>query len=286
MNNTRNTNNNTIADNITNTGTITAADSSSAAAVIGTAASTTAAASGSAVPSPCATPQLRMKDMPKDERPYEKCVGLGPEALTDAELLAVIIRTGSQKRSSLQLAQEILKLTYPEEDGLLGLHRLKLHELQGLEGIGTVKGIQLLCIGELSKRISRRSATMRSKTFENPDTVARYYMEELRHLPQEHLYLMLLNTKAALIRDVLISKGTVNASIASPREIFREALRYQAVNMILVHNHPSGDPSPSREDCRLTRQIKEAGELVEIRLLDHIIIGDNRYCSLKKEGII
>ncbi len=229
---------------------------------------------------------IKMKDIPKQDRPYEKCVSNGPGVLSDAELLAVIIRTGSRNFSSLQLAQKVLELTYPKDDGLLGLCRLSLSDFRKLPGIGPVKGIQLQCIGELSKRISRRAAIVRNTVFDNPQSVAEYYMEEMRHLQQEHLYVMLLNTRQALIRDVLISKGTVNATLASPREIFIEALRCQAVGIILVHNHPSGDSTPSREDCLLTRKIHEAGSLVDIRLLDHVVIGDNNYCSFKKEGML
>lgn len=229
---------------------------------------------------------VKMKEIPKQDRPYEKCVLKGPGMLTDAELLAVIIRTGSKDSSALGLAQKVLELTYPGDEGLVGLCRLSLSDFQKLPGIGPVKGIQLQCIGELSKRISRRAATVRNTTFENPQSVAEYYMEEMRHLQQEHLYAMFLNTKNALIRDALISKGTVNASLASPREIFIEAMRCQAVGLILVHNHPSGDSTPSREDCLMTRKVCEAGNLVDIRLLDHVVIGDNNYCSFKKEGML
>ena len=230
---------------------------------------------------------IKIKDIPENDRPYEKCLRMGPEGLSDTELLSIIIRTGSKKSSSLQLAQQVLELNYAHNDsGILGLCRLTLSELKKVEGIGTVKGIQLLCIGELSKRISRCFAVSRNTTFENPQSVAEYYMEEMRHLQQEHLYVMFLNTKGHLIRDLLISKGTVNASLASTREIFIQALRYQAVGIILVHNHPSGDPTPSREDVALTKKVYEAGSLVEIQLLDHIVIGDNHYCSLKKEGML
>ena len=227
----------------------------------------------------------KMKDMPEKQRPYEKCVQLGAEALSDAELLAVILRTGSRRSNSLETAGQVLALNYPE-DGLLGLCRLSLQELTQVEGIGTVKGIQLLCVGELSRRISRRYAQQEVSRYHTPAEASAYYMEALRHLEQEELHAMLLDTKQKLIRDVLISRGTVNASSASPREILIQALRFRAVSMILVHNHPSGDPAPSRDDVLLTRRVKEAGDLIGIQLLDHIVIGDGCYCRMKKEGML
>lgn len=226
-----------------------------------------------------------MKDIPVNDRPYEKCVRMGAESLSDEELLAIIIRTGSQKLNSLETARKILALNYPR-DGILGLCHLALWELTAIDGIGTVKGIQLLCIGELSRRISKRYAVSEISYFRSPEAVAKYYMEEMRHMEQEHLYAMFLDTKQGLIKDIMISKGTVNASIASPREIFVEALKHRAVGVILAHNHPSGDPTPSKEDCLLTKRVREAGSLIGIQLLDHVVIGDNSYSSFKKEGML
>ncbi len=225
----------------------------------------------------------KMKDIPAGERPYERCARLGPEALRDEELLSVIIRTGSRGLNSLETARRVLALNYPG-DGLLGLCHLSLADLEKVDGIGTVKGIQLLCVGELSRRISQRYAVSQIEAFDGPEQVVNYYMESMRHQEQEMFYAMFLDTKKRLIRDVLISKGTVNASLATPREIFIEALRYRAVGIILVHNHPSGDPAPSRADCLLTQRVKEAGSVIGIQLLDHIVIGDNAYSSFRKEG--
>ena len=229
--------------------------------------------------------RITMKDIPEDDRPYEKCLKSGPEGLSDAELLSIIIRTGSKEDNSLGLAQKILALNYPKE-GILGLLHLSLPELMQIKGIGRVKGAQLLCIGELSRRIWKKAALEDVVSFTNPVDIMNYYVEDLRHKEQEQIRIMLLNTKGALIRDILISQGTVNTSVVSPREIFLEALKYHAVNLILVHNHPSGDPAPSQEDIQLTRRVKEAGELIGIRLLDHIIIGDNSYISFRERGII
>lgn len=228
---------------------------------------------------------LKMKDIPQNDRPYEKCLLAGPEKLSDAELLSIIIRTGSREENSLKLAEQILSLSYPQ-DGILGLLHLSLSELMQVKGVGKVKGTQLLCIGELSKRIWKRDALRKIIAFDRPEAIVNYFMEDMRHMEQEELHVMFLNAKNVLIRDQLISRGTVNASLASPREIFLLALRHGAVNLILVHNHPSGDPSPSQDDCQITKRIREAGSLLGIHLLDHIIIGDNSYSSLKKEGML
>lgn len=229
--------------------------------------------------------RITMKDIPVDERPYEKCLKEGPEGLSDAELLSIIIRTGSRENNSLALAQKILALNYPKE-GILGLLHLSMPELMQVKGIGAVKGAQLLCVGELSRRIWKRTARSDGESFRNPLDIVNYFVEDMRHKEQELVYIVLLNTKGALIRDIMISQGTVNTSAVSPREIFIEAMKYHAVSLVLVHNHPSGDPSPSREDLSFTRRVKEAGDLVGIRLLDHIIIGDNSYISLKERGIL
>lgn len=226
-----------------------------------------------------------MKDIPSDERPYEKCLKEGAQSLSDAELLSIIIRTGSKGENSLILAQKILALNYPKK-GILGLLHLSMQELMQVKGIGTVKGAQLLCIGELSKRIWKRTAQLEAASFHNPLDIVNYYVEDMRHREQELVYVMLLNTKGVLIRDIMISQGTVNVSVVSPREIFIEAVKHHAVSLVMIHNHPSGDPAPSREDINLTKRVKEAGELLGIRLLDHIIIGDNCYISLKERGIL
>lgn len=149
-----------------------------------------------------------------------------------------------------------------------------------------VKGAQLMCIGELSRRIWNYKTKETVLSFTQPEQIAEYYMEDLRHLEQEEIHVMFLNTKQNLLRDFLVSKGTVNASVITPREILIEGLRSLAVSMILVHNHPSGDPSPSESDLLLTRRVKEAGDVIGISLLDHIIIGDKRYLSFRQQQIM
>ncbi len=226
-----------------------------------------------------------MKDIPAEERPYERCLAMGPEQLTDAELLAVIIRTGSREATSLELAQKILALNYPNK-GILGLLHLSSADYMGLKGVGQVKAVQLLCIGELSRRIWKGAARRSSPVMTEPEAIAGYCMEDMRHLDHEQVRALFFDTRQRLIREELLSKGTVNASVLSPREVFLAALRCQAVTVILVHNHPSGDPTPSHEDQLLTMRVKEAGEALGIYLLDHIIIGDTTFISLRERGIL
>ena len=229
--------------------------------------------------------RIRMKDLPSVDRPYEKCLCFGPGVLSDAELLAVIIRTGSRDHSSLDLAGKLLALGSPG-DGLLGLLHHSLNDFMKIKGVGKVKGIQILCIGELSRRIWKKQTGINRISFEHPSQISDYYMEDMRHLEQEEIRVMFLNTKQGLIKDLLISRGTVNASVMTPREILIEALRCCAVSMVLVHNHPSGDPSPSRADLMLTERVKEAGVLIGITLIDHIIIGDRQYLSFREQKIL
>lgn len=227
---------------------------------------------------------LKIKEIPQNERPYEKCYRFGPEVLTDTELLAVILRTGTKGISAYELAGEILKMD-DNKTSLLSLKHITKEQLLATKGIGMVKAVQIQCISELAKRISLVGFNEGTK-FNKAGLVSDYYMEKMRHLEQEHLYVMYLDTKCKLIKERSLTTGTVNQSLISPREIFIEALRCSAVNIIVVHNHPSGDCTPSRNDIESTRQIKKAGDLVGITLLDHIIIGDNKYSSLMELKLI
>ena len=224
-----------------------------------------------------------MKDIPNAERPYEKCLKQGAEALSDAELLAVLLRTGTKGENVLALAKRLL---YQDGGaGLLGIHQFSFQSLMKLKGIGKVKAVQILCLSELAKRLSKASVEPRLR-FSSSQSVAEYYMEDLRHRNQEVMKLLLLNSKAELIDETNISKGTVNASLVTPRELFVEALKKEAVSMILLHNHPSGDPTPSRDDILPTKRISECGLLIGIELLDHIIIGNNCYVSFQEENLL
>jgi len=222
--------------------------------------------------------------LPTEQRPYEKCREKGERALTNQELLAIILRTGSREQTALELAGKILR-SCPGETGLTGLCTMSHEQLKQLPGIGDVKAMQLKCICELSRRLAHETASP-SLQFTSPQSIAAYYMEDMRHKTQEEVILLLLNGRNALIDELVVSRGTANGAVITPREIFAEALRHHAVYVILMHNHPSGDPTPSGEDVRLTERVKEAGELMGIPLLDHIIIGDCCYISLKEQGIV
>lgn len=227
---------------------------------------------------------LKVKDMPLCERPYEKCEKYGAAALSDGELLAVVIKTGSKNLRSIDLAYQILNYS-DAHDGLLGLNYLSLEELMKIKGIGRVKAIQLLCVTELTKRMAKATAEEKFRLL-SPEAVAQYYMQDMRHMTREQILIVFIDSKSKVLKDMVISTGTVNTSIVAPREIFLNALKYGATSIIMLHNHPSGNPSPSKEDINTTKRIKEAGNLIGIKLMDHIIIGDNKFVSLKGEGIL
>lgn len=224
-----------------------------------------------------------IKEIPEKERPYEKCEQKGSASLSDEELLAVLLRTGTRGENALALARRILY--HAGETGILGIHQFSMERLMAIKGIGKVKAIQISCISELAKRLSKASY-QEALCFSEPGSIARYYMEDMRHEKQEVMKLLMLNTKARLIGETNISKGTVNASLITPRELFIEALQKNAVSIVLMHNHPSGDPTPSREDMLITKRILDAGALIGIELLDHIIIGNNQYMSFREEALL
>ncbi len=210
---------------------------------------------------------------------------IGAQNLTEAELLAIILRTGTQKASALDLAQEVLALSPPHMEGLLGLHYVPMQTLQSIHGIGQVKAVKLKCLAELSRRMSQARAKKHLR-FDRPETVAEYFMESLRHRATECVVLVSVDMKGHMLGHTLLSQGSVHMSLISPREIFMEALRQEAVNILLVHNHPSGDPTPSQSDRMLTRDVADMGRVLDIPLLDHIIIGDNCYASFKELSLI
>ncbi|MCM1100524.1 MAG: DNA repair protein RadC [Clostridium sp.] len=217
--------------------------------------------------------------------PYEKFLQKGPASLTESELLAIILRTGTNKKSAVELAGEVLSLAKYPREGLLGLYDVTLEELMQIKGIGQVKAVKLKCLAELSVRISRATAK-EGLTFNSPRLVAQYFMETLRHRRTECVILVSLDTGGRLLGEKKLSDGSVRMALISPREIFLEALRAGAVSILLVHNHPSGDPTPGKCDRELTRNVSRLGAMMDIPLLDHIIIGDNRYASFKELGYL
>lgn len=227
---------------------------------------------------------LTLKELPISERPYEKCERYGVSSLSNAELLAVIIKSGSQGVRAIEVANCVLNFR-KEKPGLTGLNYLSLEDLMTIRGIGRVKAIQLLCVTELTKRMAKEHYTEQTD-FSSPKLIAEYYMQDMRYLECEQVMLLLLDTKCHKIKDFMISKGTVNAAMAEPREVYQKALQYGAVTIVLLHNHPSGDVTPSKADETLTRRLVEVGKLVGIPLVDHIIIGNNAYMSFRENGMI
>ena len=223
-------------------------------------------------------------DLPADLRPYEKCEKYGVETLTDPELLAVILKTGSREKSAVSLAEEIL-FSDGIDCGLLNLMHCGPEDYKAIKGVGRVKALQLLCVAELAKRISRKRAESRLD-LSSPASIADYYMEHLRHCTEEEVHLMLADSRGRMIRSALISRGTVNLSAVSPREIFSCALRHGAASFVLIHNHPSGQPEPSREDILMTSSLLQGGQLMNIPLIDSLIIGDGIYYSFFEDGVL
>lgn len=217
-------------------------------------------------------------NLPAEERPYEKCMKHGPSVLSDAELLAVILRSGTRGENALQLARRLCAVS-EEYPGLRGLYHLTFGQLCEIRGIGKVKAIQLQCIAELSVRLSK-AQMIRRLCMNSSETIADYYMEELCHLDHEELHMMMLDAKNRLLNETVLTKGTITMSPVSVRDIFRTALLHNAVSIVLLHNHPSGDCCPSPEDIAVTERVAEAGRLMGIPLLDHVIIGDHTFCSL------
>ena len=202
--------------------------------------------------------------------PYEKFISYGAETLTDA----VILRTGTREMSARELGEEVLKATGRYGNGLLGLYHIPLQELMEVKGIGRVKAVKLKTLAELCTRMAQTKAK-RHLSFKEPYSVADYYMERFRHEKVEHI-----------LEEQLLSTGTVNTSLLSPREVYISAFRLQAAHIMLLHNHPGGNPAPSNHDIRITERVADIGQTIDVTLLDHIIIGDNKYFSFKESGLI
>lgn len=225
-----------------------------------------------------------IKDWPEDDRPREKLVKLGPENLSSSELLAIILRTGSKGKSALDNAKALINAY----DGFKGIELASIDELkktEGIKGIGSAKAAEIKAVFEIAKRFSSEKMEIR-KEYSNSKQVFNHFHESVRSKKKEFFIAMLLDGKNRLMREVSISIGCLSSSIVHPREVFNPVIRDSAAAVILVHNHPSGDPTPSKEDRDITKRLKEVGELVGVKVLDHVIIGDGRYMSFADEGML
>jgi DNA repair protein RadC len=223
---------------------------------------------------------LAIKDLPPEERPRERLAKQGPEALSTPELLAILLRVGTAGESALDVAEGVVSRL----GGLRGLADATIEQLSEIRGMGVVKAIQIRAAVELGKRISAFTEEARP-VIRCPADVSQLLMSELRREPREHFKVLLLDTRNQVVRVSTISVGSLTESIVHPREVFREAIRHSSAALIAVHNHPSGDPSPSPEDIQVTRRLDEAGRMLGIDFLDHVILGDGRYVSLKERGL-
>ncbi|QDP42171.1 RadC family protein [Radiobacillus deserti] len=224
---------------------------------------------------------MTLKDVPKQDRPRERLLALGPKTLSNQELLAILLGTGNKEESVVELAQRILM----HFEGLVLLKDCTIEELTAIKGIGTAKGVLILSAIELGKRMHQYKAEDRY-VIRSPEDGAEFVMEEMRDLNQEHFVCIFLDTKNQVIHRQTIFIGSLNASIVHPREVFREAVKRSAASIICAHNHPSGDPSPSQEDIHVTKRLVECGKMIGIELLDHLVIGDRKFVSLKEKGYL
>lgn len=228
-------------------------------------------------------PYRTIKDWPEEDRPREKLLDKGAGALTDAELLAIILRTGnaSTAESALDHARQLLG----KFDGLRGVDTASIKELKAIKGIGPAKIAQIKAALEIGRRLGEKKWQAGSPLRSSED-VYRHFREHLEGEKREIFYVVLLTNKNRKIREVKISEGSLTASLVHPREVFNPVVRESAAGVIFVHNHPSGDPAPSPEDMELTRRLKEVGELMGVRVLDHVVIGHDRYFSFNDRGLL
>lgn len=218
-----------------------------------------------------------------EERPRERLLSVGANALSNAELLAILLRNGFKEKSSVQLAQDILRGC--SDNGLPALLNLSAYELTQMKGIGEAKAAELLAAIELGKRMYSYASKQRT-IVTCPEDAAEYAMPRFKYEQREHFAVILMNVKNHILSMPVISIGSLTASVVHPREVFRAAIQQTAASMILVHNHPSGDPTPSREDIVTTKRLVDAGKLMDMPVLDHIILGNENYISLKEKGVI
>lgn len=223
---------------------------------------------------------MKIKDLPETEKPYEKIENYGAECLSNAELLAVIIKSGTKNVTAVEIAQQILLLD-KENQGLGFLKNVSFEDLQNINGLGRVKSIQMKALAEFAIRFSKPQMIVR-KAITSPEDVAGILMAEMKDEPQEIVKTLILNNQNELIRVVTNAVGSSNSSYIEIKDIFKEAIKSSATKIIVVHNHPSGSVEPSLEDVKFTYKVKDAGELMGIELVDHVIIGNGKFASLKR----
>lgn len=231
-------------------------------------------------PSAAAIYRPTIRELPAGERPRERLKAYGENALSTAELLAIILRVGVAGENVLDVAERLLS----QHGGLIGLARLRFEDLCASRGLGEAKAAQLRAALELGRRLAAEGPEQRP-IIRGPEDVVRLLQAQMQLLEQEQLRILALTTKNHVLAMPVISTGTVNQSQVRPAEVFKPAVRMNATSIIIVHNHPSGDPSPSKEDVAITRELVAAGRLLEIEVLDHVIIGVGRYVSLKDQGL-
>ena len=224
-----------------------------------------------------------IKDWPEEDRPREKLLSNGPASLTETELLAIILRTGnaSTRETALDHARALLNRFH----GLKGIDNASLEELRVVKGLGVAKVAQLKACMEIARRLGERKWRP-GEPLKSPETVFRHFRLKLQKEKREIFCVALLNNKNRLIREVKISEGSLTASLVHPREVYQPAVRESAAAVLFVHNHPSGDPAPSQEDIEITRRLKEVGDMMGIRVLDHVVIGHDDYFSFSDRGLL
>lgn len=225
---------------------------------------------------------MKIKGLPSEERPREKMLYRGKESLSNAELLAILLRSGTREKSALELANEIISLS---ESGMLHLEDCSPEELASVKGIGDAKACQILSAIELGKRMATHPRRQ-GDIIGSPADIAKLFMEKMRYYKKEHFCILLLNSKGRIIEETEVSIGDLNSSMVHPREVFLQAVRRSAAAIVLIHNHPSGDPEPSRDDIEITNRLRESSQILGINIIDHIIIGDGVYTSLKSDGFM
>lgn len=220
---------------------------------------------------------MKIKDLAKVDRPREKLVKYGPDKLSTTELLAILLRTGTKQINVVQLANKILK-TWPGEK----LQKISITELKTIHGIGETKACEIIAMLELGRRLLKDK---QSVLLLSPQDVWNE-LKDIRDHKKEHFVVFFLDSRNQEIKREIISVGTLNANLVHPREVFEPAIKNNAAQIIIAHNHPSGDPEPSPEDVAITNRLAEAGRILGIEILDHIVVSKDKYCSLKERGVI